>query len=82
MVNIDKDLCIGCVNCVPYCPVDAIKLVDTKAEADLNLCVECGTCVRAKPCPVDALSMPEAFEEIREISHYLSDPTTTKRRRA
>jgi len=79
MVKIDSDLCVGCGSCVPYCPVEAIKLVDRKAEADLGRCVECGTCVRADPCPVGALSMPEALAEIREISHYLSDPTTTKK---
>jgi Fe-S-cluster-containing hydrogenase component 2 len=79
MVKIDKDLCIGCGSCVPYCPVEAIKLVDGKAEADLGRCVECGTCVRADPCPVGALSMPETYSEFREISHFLSDPTTTKK---
>jgi Fe-S-cluster-containing hydrogenase component 2 len=79
MVKIDRELCIGCGSCVPYCPVEAIKLIDKKAEADLSRCVECGTCVRANPCPVGALSMPESLDELREISHFLSDPTTTKK---
>ena len=74
-----NDSCIGCQQCIPYCPVDAIRLVDGKAEADSGRCVECGTCVRADHCPVDALSMPENLDEFREISHYLSDPTTTKK---
>ena len=79
MVVIDKNLCIGCGSCVPYCPVEAISLFDGKAQVDSGRCVECGTCVRADPCPVDALSMLETFDELREISHYLSDPTTTKK---
>jgi len=79
MVRIDKELCLGCGSCVPYCPVEAISLTEGKAEADQAKCVECGTCVRADPCPVGALSMPETYSEFREISHFLSDPTTTKK---
>ena len=76
MVEIDESLCVGCGSCTLYCPVEALTLVDRKARVNLELCVECGTCIRAEVCPVDAISMPE-FDEIRETRHYLSDPTTT-----
>jgi ferredoxin len=78
MVEIDESLCVGCGSCTLYCPVEALTLVDRKARVNLVLCVECGTCIRAEVCPVDAISMPE-FDEIRETRHYLSDPTTTKK---
>ncbi len=78
-MKIDPNLCIGCGSCAPYCPVEAIDLEDGKAMVDLGRCVECGTCVRADPCPFDALSVPESFDGLREIRHYLSDPTTTKK---
>jgi Fe-S-cluster-containing hydrogenase component 2 len=78
-LNIENELCIGCGNCIHYCPVEAIKLEDKKAVVDLRKCVECGTCVRADPCPVNALSMSLLFDKNREISHYLSDPTVTKK---
>lgn len=78
MVNVDTDLCIGCGNCFNYCSAKALSLLDGTADVDLDKCVECGTCIRAKVCTVNALSMPE-FDEIREIRHYLSDPTTTKK---
>jgi Fe-S-cluster-containing dehydrogenase component len=79
MVTISPELCVGCSSCVPYCPVEAISLEDGKASVDQQRCVECGTCIRAYPCPVGALTMPETFDELREIRHYLSDPTTTKK---
>jgi Fe-S-cluster-containing hydrogenase component 2 len=74
-----NDSCIGCGQCLAYCPVEAITLEYRKAKVIPDRCVECGTCVRADPCPVDAMSMPEVLNEFRQISHYLSDPTTTKK---
>lgn len=61
---IDKEVCIGCGKCVPYCPMEAIvwhKKKDKKkgikpyAEVDLEDCVECSVCYRAKVCPTDAI---------------------------
>ncbi len=79
MVVIDPELCIGCGICIDYCPVDALSIEEEKARVDLDQCVECSTCVRAGVCPVDALSMSASLDEVREIRHYLSDPTTTKK---
>ena len=52
---IDKDTCTGCENCVEICPVDAIKMVDDKAEVSDDDCIDCGQCV--DECPVDAIEM-------------------------
>ncbi len=53
---IDEDRCIGCVKCLPPCPVDAIvgarKQLHTVIAA---LCTGCELCVA--PCPVDCISM-------------------------
>lgn len=54
-VKIDKDTCIGCGACVAQCPVQALSLVDGKAEVDANTCTDCGACVGV--CPVQALSL-------------------------
>lgn len=51
---IDKELCIGCEACVAECPVDAIEMVDGKAQVNDN-CVDCGACVEI--CPVEAISL-------------------------
>jgi len=54
-VKIDKDTCIGCGACVETCPVQALSMVDGKADVDAGTCVDCGACVGV--CPVQALSL-------------------------
>ncbi len=53
-VVIDKETCVGCGACVPTCPVDALEMVDDKADVN-DECIECGTCLDA--CPVEAISL-------------------------
>lgn len=54
-MEIKADLCIGCGQCVIICPVQAIKLIDSIAVIDKNLCVECSICKRNADCPVNAI---------------------------
>lgn len=51
---VDKSICIGCGTCVSVCPVDAIKMVDGKAQIDKSICIHCGACESV--CPVQAIS--------------------------
>ena len=53
MVRVEADECVGCENCVPVCPVEAITMKDGKAIIDLDTCTECGTCVAE--CPTEAI---------------------------
>ncbi len=48
--KIDKEKCVGCETCVGQCPVEAIKIVDGKAEVNADDCVSCGACKDACPC--------------------------------
>jgi Na+-translocating ferredoxin:NAD+ oxidoreductase subunit B len=56
VARIDEDACIGCIKCLPPCPVDAIigarKQMHTVV---LQLCTGCELCIA--PCPVDCISM-------------------------
>ncbi len=59
---IKQETCIGCGQCFFICPVEAIYSSGQKTSknqqiraVDLDRCVECGTCLRANVCPVDAI---------------------------
>jgi NAD-dependent dihydropyrimidine dehydrogenase PreA subunit len=75
-MRVDQELCAGCGECLPYCPVGIITLVDGVAVADQDGCVECGVCTRAHSCPSDAMIQLSA-EELgfpRGLRRYFSDP--------
>ncbi|MBA4421941.1 MAG: 4Fe-4S ferredoxin [Syntrophus sp. (in: bacteria)] len=73
---IDREKCIGCEECFPYCPVGAIRLAEggSVSEIDQAECVECGCCYkRSSVCPVDAIYMPK-LEWPRCLREYFSNP--------
>lgn len=73
---IDQDLCVGCGQCIPYCPVDAIKEnEDGLSEIDFDECVECGNCLRCAHCPVDAIYQQELVYP-RTVRSLMSDVLT------
>ncbi len=71
---IEKELCTGCGNCLPVCPVGAIKLESDYAEIDEEICVECSVCYRAKRCPVEAFKQEPDLPWPRIIRRVFSDP--------
>lgn len=58
-MRIDEEKCIACTRCVPYCPVGAIKMKDTKYAITEDECYECGVCLRSGVCNVNAFYFPE-----------------------
>ncbi len=53
---IDEERCIGCVKCLPPCPVDAIVGARKQMHTVIaSLCTGCELCVA--PCPVDCIAM-------------------------
>jgi H+/Na+-translocating ferredoxin:NAD+ oxidoreductase subunit B len=56
VAQIDEETCIGCVKCLPPCPVDAIVGARQQMHTVLlALCTGCELCVA--PCPVDCIAM-------------------------
>jgi ferredoxin len=47
-MQVDRNMCVGCANCVPVCPMGAIHIDPTLDRAMINEdeCVECFTCYR------------------------------------
>lgn len=77
----DKDKCIACKRCFPYCPMGRIQTFQRHekipgrvyVEIDQDACTDCGMCLRANICPVNALYQPaEAWP--REVRGILSNP--------
>lgn len=71
----DKDECVGCGDCLEWCPVDALKLEGDYPTVDEDWCIGCGVCV-AK-CPNQAAKLrlrpdrenvvpPPDFKELHE----------------
>jgi len=75
---IDESKCVGCEECVDYCPVGAISMQGEGAVIDRDVCVECGVCYREVDCPDEAF----VWEELswpRVIRRVFSDPTLIKK---
>lgn len=59
--EVDKEKCIGCTTCVPFCPDASIEMKKwkdgerDKADIDYDFCKGCGVC--ADVCPVKAIRM-------------------------
>jgi len=75
---IDKSKCIGCGRCVTLCPMEAITLAGNKSTINPDECAECGTCYRAKVCPVDAIT-PVELEWPRSVREMFSNPLVVKK---
>ena len=56
-ITIDEAKCIGCMDCLPYCPVSAIIESSTNGivSIDAERCTECGVCLQSEVCPVEAI---------------------------
>ena len=77
----DPDKCIACKRCFPYCPMGKIQTFHRHdkipgrvyIEIDQDDCTDCGVCLRAAICPVNALFQPEDSWP-REVRGILSNP--------
>jgi len=58
LIEIDRELCIGCEACVDACAFDAIHLDDQEIAVANDNCTACGACI--DECPVEALRLPGA----------------------
>lgn len=47
--KVDETKCVGCEACTGACPVEAISMVDGKANVDEGKCIDCGACVGDAP---------------------------------
>jgi ferredoxin len=63
-MKIDLKKCVGCGNCVPFCPMGAIRIENSVATVNEEECVECNTCFRC--CESENLS-PFLVKTVRKL---------------
>jgi len=64
-VSLNKDLCVGCTNCIKGCPTEAIRVRNGKAVIDDVRCVDCSECIRI--CPYHAkIALTDDFDSTLE----------------
>jgi len=54
--KIKTENCIGCGECMKWCPSGAIKVINKKAVIDPKICIGCGECISA--CPQRCVKIP------------------------
>ncbi|MCL4516085.1 MAG: 4Fe-4S binding protein [Firmicutes bacterium] len=72
-MRVDVEACIGCGECIPYCPMNALAVKDEHCMVDEKECVECNICYYSGVCPVEALQK-EDLTWPREVRSVFSDP--------
>lgn len=66
-VTLDRDKCMGCINCIKRCPTEAIRVRNGKAKIIKERCIDCGECIRvcphhAKKATFDPISILDTFK--------------------
>lgn len=66
-VRLLPERCKGCINCIKYCPTQAIRVRNGKAVIIDEYCIDCGECIRicqnhAKAAVYDSLDVLEQYE--------------------
>ena len=70
LLEIDRELCIGCEACIEACAFGALSLDDQEIVVVNDNCTACGACI--DECPVEALRLPGA-EEPLVVTENLGD---------
>ena len=68
LLEINRDECIGCGDCVEVCPFGSLSLDDEDIVVVDETCTACGACL--PECPVEALSLPERKVAEVDLSAY------------
>lgn len=67
-VEVDKEICVGCGDCVEICAFNGMEMIDGKAEVNQNRCLGCGKCEMT--CPNGAISI--YFDDISRVDEFIS----------
>lgn len=72
-MKINKEICVGCEECIAYCTMGVILMEDDLAHIDYDECVECGVCLKLNVCSLGAIYQDE-LQYPRTIRSSFSNP--------
>jgi len=71
--EVDEEKCLGCQECLRWCPVEAIEFVGKKARIKKDICIGCGECTVA--CRNEAIKIfwDENLQRLQEkmVEYFL-----------
>ena len=72
-VSLDKQKCLGCMNCIKRCPTQAIRVRHGKATIISERCIDGGECIRI--CPHHAkTAKSDRIEDIQKFKYKIALP--------
>lgn len=72
-VRMDRDKCVGCMNCIKHCPTEAIRVRNGKANIIKEKCIDCGKCIAV--CPHHAkYAQRESLENVKNFKYKIALP--------
>lgn len=72
-VTLDKEKCMGCINCIKRCPTEAIRVRGKKAQIIAERCIDCGECIRV--CPHHAKKATyDSLDILKEYKYTVALP--------
>jgi len=75
-VKLIEENCRGCNNCMNSCPMEAVRLKNSKAFVIEDKCIDCGECIRV--CPYNAHAIDkDSLEDIAKFKIKIAIPSTT-----
>jgi len=75
-VQLDKEKCKGCTNCIKTCPTQAIRVRNGKAKILNDRCIDCGECIRV--CPYHAKkAITDTFDSLKKYKYKIAIPAPT-----
>jgi len=75
MLQVRKDLCLGCGLCAENCPQQAISLLWGQAEIDQSRCNQCRLCIEVCPQGVIVEIVPVSKDELQTTVGCLKQRT-------
>jgi iron only hydrogenase large subunit-like protein len=75
-VKLIEEKCKGCTKCMIKCPVEAVRIKNSRAVIYTDRCIDCGECIRV--CPYNAhVAQRDSLESLKGYKIKVAIPSIT-----